>query len=155
MRAGQRLDLGPVGPTLLSGRVQELRQSEVEDLGMAVAGHHDVVGLDVSVHDPRLVRPAQRLGHLDADLECGVEIQLLAAHQLAHRGAVHQIRHGGLLSVDVRSANNATQSLQPGIGQVEVLQNRLERAPITAVIQCHLGESRRIKWRGVLAFRHL
>ena len=39
-------------------------QAEIEDLGIAVVPHHDVLGLDVAVHDPGGMGRGQRPGHL-------------------------------------------------------------------------------------------
>jgi hypothetical protein len=39
-------------------------QAEIDDLGIAVVPHHDVVGLDIPVHDPGGMGRGQRLGHL-------------------------------------------------------------------------------------------
>jgi hypothetical protein len=38
----------------------EASQPEVQDLHEAVRAHHDVLGLDVSMHDPRRVCHAER-----------------------------------------------------------------------------------------------
>jgi hypothetical protein len=46
-----------------------LRQTEVEDLDQPVFGHHHVLGLQIPVHDTRLVRPRQSVGDLSRDLE--------------------------------------------------------------------------------------
>jgi hypothetical protein len=45
---------------------QLARQSEVEDLGPALWCHHDVGGLEITVHDSRSMRVIQSVGYLDA-----------------------------------------------------------------------------------------
>ena len=47
-----------------AGSGHEPREAEVEDLGPAIRGHHDVLRLQVAVHDPLLVGRGQRLRHL-------------------------------------------------------------------------------------------
>jgi hypothetical protein len=42
-------------PLAAQGHVCELRQPEVEDLHQSILGHHDVLGLQIPVHDPRFV----------------------------------------------------------------------------------------------------
>ena len=39
-------------------------QAEIDHLGVAVVPHHDVLGLDIPVHDPGGMGRGQRLGHL-------------------------------------------------------------------------------------------
>ena len=39
-------------------------QAEIDDLGIVVVPHHDVLGLDIPVHDPCGMGRGQRLGHL-------------------------------------------------------------------------------------------
>src|SRR5206468_6867486 len=74
---------------------------------------------------------------------------------LRDRSQSKPFRSDRFLPLDVGGADNVSQSLQRRIGQMEILENRLEGASVTAVIQRHLSESRRIEWRGALAFRHL
>jgi hypothetical protein len=47
----------------------ELRQPEVQDLGVAPAGDEDVGRLDVPVHDAPGMRRIERIGNLRRDLE--------------------------------------------------------------------------------------
>ena len=59
---------------------RELGEPEVEDLRIAVGTHHDVLGLDVPMHQAAGMRRRQRTRHLDADV-----------HDVAHRqGALPQ-----------------------------------------------------------------
>ena len=59
-----------------------------------------------------------------------------------------------LLPFDIGSPDNMPKPLQCRLVQVEILENRLERTAIAAVIQLHFGQSCRIERRRVLAFRH-
>src|SRR2546422_7650303 len=52
--------------SLAAGR--RLRDAEIGDDGHPVLIEHDVVGLDVAVHDPALVRVREGPGDLDEDL---------------------------------------------------------------------------------------
>jgi hypothetical protein len=47
----------------------ELRQTEVDDLHEPVVAHHDVLGLDIAVHDAGGVRFCQALGHLERQVD--------------------------------------------------------------------------------------
>jgi hypothetical protein len=47
-----------------AGRLRQLRQPEVHDLREAVGRDHDVLGLQIAVHDPRRVRLGQPVGCL-------------------------------------------------------------------------------------------
>jgi len=46
----------------------QLRQSEVEDLGVAVGTQHDVLGLDVAMHEAAGMRRRQSACELDTDV---------------------------------------------------------------------------------------
>ena len=58
---------GPAGPARVG--FQELGQTEVQDLHVALGGHHDVVRLQVPVNDTLLMRRAHRLQQGHCDLE--------------------------------------------------------------------------------------
>ena len=49
--------------------VDDPREAEVEHLHVAVAAHHDVLGLDVAMDDAGGVRGGQRARHLPPDLD--------------------------------------------------------------------------------------
>src|SRR6188472_711340 len=46
----------------------QLRQSEVEDLGVAVGTQHDVLGLDIAMHETTGMRCRQSTCELDTDV---------------------------------------------------------------------------------------
>ena len=48
-------------------RGHQLGEAEVQDLDEPVFRHHDVLGFQVPMHDPRLVSLRQTIGHLDRD----------------------------------------------------------------------------------------
>src|SRR5207247_2015366 len=58
---------------------------------------------------------------------------------LRDRSQTQPFRSNGFLSADVCSADNSSQSLQSGIGQMKVLENRLKGATITTMIERHFG----------------
>ena len=57
-------DLGGCGLRMRPVDGDAAGQAEIEDLGVAIVAHHDVLGLDVPVHDPGGMGRGQRLGHL-------------------------------------------------------------------------------------------
>ena len=53
----------------------ELGQAEVQHFHEAVGTDHHVFRLEVAVNDPGLVRGGERLGDLQRDVECTVEVE--------------------------------------------------------------------------------
>ena len=49
--------------------LHQFRQSEVQNFYIAVRAHHDVFGLDVTVHQMRGVRGTESVGDLDRNLQ--------------------------------------------------------------------------------------
>ena len=100
-RAGDGLDAAAgQGPGEIDGQgglvgdgLDELGQAEVEELGVAVPGDHDVVGLDVAVEDAGVVGLGQALGDLDGDLDRAHEVELAVGDDPADGPAV-DILHG-------------------------------------------------------------
>ena len=96
-RAEQRLPGGRVGARRPS-------ESEVAELDSAVVGEQDVLGLDVAVHDARLVGGCQPREHgvHDVDRLLGGEA-LVVLQQVAQRDARQvfhdQVRHVGVLAL--------------------------------------------------------
>ena len=72
---------------------RELHQAEVEDLHQAVVGDHDVLGLEVAVHDAGRVGLGQPLGRLAGDVDRLQELERPAAHDVAQAAALHQLQH--------------------------------------------------------------
>ena len=69
------------------GRPRERRDAEIEDLHVAVRPQHQVVGLDVAVHDRGGVRGRERRGGLNGDVEDLAQRERTALQPLAHRFA--------------------------------------------------------------------
>src|ERR1019366_7398093 len=69
------------------------RQAEIEDLGGAVHGNHEVVRFQIAMNDTDLVRPRQRVGNLCRDGDCLAEWNGTGREQLTHRLATNQF-HG-------------------------------------------------------------
>ena len=97
-----------VGRRLL--RFDELGQSEVQNLGVAVASDHYVVWLEVSVHNACRVRLRQTFGRLpeifqqlwQRSLVANLLAERLAIHKF-HRNEIHAIVLANLVDVrDVR-----------------------------------------------------
>ena len=70
-------------------RRRPARNPEVEHLHQPVFGDHDVRGLDVPVHEPIRVRGGQRIGHLAADVEDGVQRQRTLSGEIGQRPSGH------------------------------------------------------------------
>ena len=90
LRLGERLHLGDAVLRLRLG-LEQLGEAEVEDLGVAVRRHDHVLGLDVAVHDPGLVRLLQPARHLGRDLDRAERVQLALLDQGPHRAALDQL----------------------------------------------------------------
>ena len=67
-------------------------EAEVEDLHAAVLRHEDVLGLDVAVNDPLLVRGGEAVGHLRRDTERPAHRKRPPAERRAERFAFQQAR---------------------------------------------------------------
>ena len=72
-------------------RLLQLREPEVEHLGLAVLGHEDVGRRDVPVDDALGMGGDERIGHLGADPEHVRHRELPALHQLPERAALEQL----------------------------------------------------------------
>ena len=104
--------------------VQQLGDSEIEQLGNAVRGHEDVSRLDVAVHDQVLMRVLHRVAHVAEQTETVVDRQLLL---LAPRGNLQAIDK---FQDDIRRAVFGRAAIeQPGdIGMLQMREN-LSLAP--------------------------
>ena len=63
----------------------DLRQAEIENLDEAVAGNHQILGLQVPVRDARFMRLGQPLGNLRRDFNGFAYGQRAGCQQLAQR----------------------------------------------------------------------
>jgi len=94
----------------LGARVCELRDAEVEELHRPAAGHEDVRGLHVAMHDADLVSGGERVEHRRRDVNRPRDADgLLAVEQRGERLALHPLHHVVRLVV-VRG---------PGVGDVD------------------------------------
>ena len=90
---GGRAGVEPLLP-LARAVGDELGEAEVEQLHEAVGRDHDVLGLEVAVHDPGGVRLREPVRHLGADVEDAAGCERVAlGHQLAQRLAVDELHH--------------------------------------------------------------
>ena len=72
----------------------QLGEAEVEDLHVAVARQHDVLGLEVAGDDAGGVRPREPVGQLAGDVEHPPGRQReLGADEVAQRAPVHELHH--------------------------------------------------------------
>ncbi len=71
----------------------ELRQAEIEDLGLAASGDKNIGGLDVAMNDAFCMRGVERVGNLDSEVEHLVECERLLADAMLQRLAFEQF-HG-------------------------------------------------------------
>jgi hypothetical protein len=133
---------------LSASRLNRLRDAEIHDLHplrVVRSRDHDVVGLQVAMHDPQLVRGVQRVGDLARDRDGALGLELpLACEYRRKRLAVHILHHDvgdplrGLAEVvdgcDVRVVHpTRARSLAPeATGGVEIVgelaAHDLERA---------------------------
>ncbi len=70
-------------------RRRPARNPEVEHLHQPVFGDHHVRGFDVLVDQPIRVRCGQRIGHLAADVEDGVQRQRTLSGEIGQRPSGH------------------------------------------------------------------
>ena len=78
--------------SLCASRPGALREPEVHHLDDAVAPDHDVLRLDVAVHDAAAVRRGERRGDLGADVHDIAHRQRARGETIAQRHAVHELR---------------------------------------------------------------
>jgi hypothetical protein len=84
--------------------MRELRQAEVEDLDPPLGGDEQVLGLEVAVDDPLLVRCGQAVRHLDRVVDRLADRQRARAKAIAERFALEQLRDdegGAVVGADV------------------------------------------------------
>ena len=91
-----------VGAAVRSARVLglgELGQAEVEDLDEAVLRDHEVLGLQVAVHDPGAVRFREAVGGLRGDAEERSRRQGAVGQNLAQRSSLDELHRDELDAV--------------------------------------------------------
>src|SRR5262245_37851575 len=93
-RKGDRLRLVSLSPRLsLSPSPNELGQSEIQNLRVPVARHHNVFRLQVAMHDSGRMSFGQTLGHVLQVSEKLAEIGLALPDKFAQREAIDKF-HG-------------------------------------------------------------
>ncbi len=124
------LDLPPsVDPLPKSIRLRS-RQTEIEQLGVAVRTHHDVVRLDVAMDDLRRVRDRQRFGHLPRDADDAGERQPLR-RQLPQRRSLDQLHRDVAIGADhARFVDGDDVGVVEGRGERRFAQQPIERRVI-------------------------
>ena len=94
MRHGLR-QFGPVGPL-------QLGEPEVDDLHAIGVAHHDVLGLEIAMHDARGMRLRETLGYLLGDVGEPSRRQPAGGQQVAQGLALHPFHdhegHAGLMA---------------------------------------------------------
>jgi hypothetical protein len=70
-----------------------LRQTEVQNLGVAAFGHKDVCRLNVAVDDALLVRGVQRVDNVDCDFDHPIDGKRVFLHQVLQRFTLQEL-HG-------------------------------------------------------------
>ena len=92
-RAGLgRTDHGRQSGGVLRNRLGQFRQPEVEDLDVPVLRHHQVLGLQVPVHDPGRMRLGETVGGLHRDVEKPLRRERFSRRQeFAKRLSVHEL----------------------------------------------------------------
>src|SRR4051794_16904927 len=73
--------------------VQDLGDTEVEQLGDSSAGHQDVAGLDIPMHHPVLVRVPDRVANLREQAETVSDAKLLFLTVKVNRLAPNVLHH--------------------------------------------------------------
>ena len=72
-------------------RRRELRESEIEDFRVAVGTQHDVLGLDIAVHETAGMRRRQSTCELDADLDNVADRQRALLQAVPQRLALDEL----------------------------------------------------------------
>ncbi len=72
---------------------KQFRQTEIQDLGAAVDGNHEVLGLQIAMNDTDFVGPRQSVGNLCRDGDCLTEWNGPRLEQRPHGLATNQF-HG-------------------------------------------------------------
>ena len=74
-------------------RFEQLGDSEIEQLHLAVARDHDVRRLEIPVHDQRLVRVLRRVGHGQEHAKAILDRQPVLIAVGRHRRSVDVLHH--------------------------------------------------------------
>ena len=77
----------------------ELRQAEIQELGLAARGHENVGGLEVAMNDAFLVRGIQRVGDLHTNLDDGLDCKNTPGDTFLERFTLEQLHHDERLPI--------------------------------------------------------
>ena len=91
----------PFRLTCCAGSALDLRQTEVEDLGLAAGVDEDVRRLDVTVNDSLRVRRLERVRELNADIEQASDVERAAADPLRERDPFQQFHGDEVLPLEL------------------------------------------------------
>jgi len=131
----------------LGRSLDELGESEVEDLGVAGGGDHDVCGLEIAMHDAGGVRGGDGVGYVRCVLQCVRETQPAMSNQI-FEGLALDVLHGdvgeAVAFAHVVDVNDAGM-IEGGGGPGFVHQTR-QLAGVHGLRSEHLMATRRSRW---------
>jgi hypothetical protein len=114
-------------------RLEELREAEIEDFDLAVLVQHDVLGLEIAVDDPLLVRLGQRARDGPRDAQRLGDAEPAARHLRLQRGPLDELHRDVDAAVDLADVVDG--------GDVGVSHRRggprLAEEPATPVVTLH------------------
>src|SRR5262245_36921945 len=64
--------------------IDELRQTEIQNLHLTGRCHHHVARFDVTMDDAAFMRSSQGVGNLDGDREGAAKVERASVYQIAH-----------------------------------------------------------------------
>ena len=88
-------------PDAIGSGIGQLRQPEVHDLDVTLAGEHHVLGLQIAVNDAGLVRLRERIRQLAGDLKGLLQRRSSASQQLPECRAFDELHHDEELAVEL------------------------------------------------------
>ena len=80
-----------IGSFCRAGLLSQLSNTEVQNFHITIAANHDVLGLDIAMHDSRCVCGRQRRGDLDSDVNRFSQRYLCARQALPERFSVDEL----------------------------------------------------------------
>ena len=86
--------------------VEQLRQSEIQHLGLATRGDHHVAGFDVAMNNSACMRCHERICDLNRDREGALKLQRPPAHQFTNVAALDVLHRDEVNAVDFVQIKN-------------------------------------------------